>query len=70
MRKLIVLVGVILLLALTAYASPTSPSDSIEVQGAASTFSGPLQEPEITSSSNSVTVEGAGAIFRATLQEP
>ena len=72
MRKLIILVGVVLLLALvlTAYASPTGPSDGIDVQGSASTFSGTLQEPEITSSSDSVTVEGANATFRDPLQEP
>ena len=73
MRKLIVLVGVVLLLALalTAYASPTGPSDGIDVQGSASTFSGTLQEPDITSSSSdSVTVEGANATFRDHLQEP
>ena len=72
MRKLIVLVGVVLLLALalTAYASPTGPSHGIDVQGSASTFSGTLQEPEITSSSDLVTVEGAGATFGASLQEP
>ena len=70
MRKLIILVGVVLLLALTAYASPTGPSDGIDVQGSAYTFSGTLQEPEITSSSDLVTVEGAGSTFRAPLQEP
>ena len=71
MRKLIVLVGVVLLLALalTAYASSAGPSGGIEVQGSASTFSGTLHAPEIASS-DSVTVEGAGATFRAPLQEP
>ena len=72
MRKLIIPVGVVLLLALalTAYASPTGPSDGIDVEGSASTFSGTLQEPDITSSSDSVTVEGANATFRDPLQEP
>ena len=72
MRKLIILVGVVLLLALalTAYASPTGPSDGIDVQGSASTFSGTLQEPDITSSADSVAVEGANATFRDPLQEP
>ena len=72
MRKLIVPAGVVLLLALvlTAYASPSGSGGSIGVQGAESTFSGTLQEPEITSSSDSVTVEGADATFRAPLQEP
>ena len=57
-------------LALTAYASPAGPSDSIEVQGSASTFSGTLEEPEIATPPDPVTVEGAGATFRAPLQEP
>ena len=60
----------LLALVLTAYASPSGSGGSIGVQGAESTFSGTLQEPEITSSSDSVTVEGADATFRAPLQEP
>ena len=53
MRKLIVLVGVVLLLALalTAYARPSGKAISVESQGSASTFSGTLEEPAITSPS-------------------
>lgn len=68
MRKLIVLVGVVplLALALTAYASSAGPSGSIEVQGSASTFSGTLQEPGI----NTLPVEPDGATFGGSLEEP
>ena len=47
MKRLIVLVGVVLLLALalTAYARPSGEAISGESQGAASTSSGTLQEP-------------------------
>ena len=68
MRKLIVLVGVVLLLtlALTAYVSSTGPSGGIEAQGSASTFSGTLQEPEI----NTLPVESSGATFGGSFEEP
>ena len=72
MRKLMI-VGVALLvmvLALAADATPAGPGDDIYVQGTASTFSGTLQQPEITTSADSITVEGAGGKFRAPLQEP
>ena len=42
----------------------------MEVQGSASTFGAPLQEPEITTAADSVTVAGAGATFRTPRQEP
>ena len=47
MRKLIVLVGVVLLmvLALTAYAAPAGPAGTITVEGADASLGAPLQEP-------------------------
>ena len=82
MRKLIALGAVVLLmvLALAAEATPVGPDDAegqafpgkriIEVQGSASAFGAPLQDPAITTSADSITVEGAGATFRTPLQEP
>ena len=82
MRKRIVLGAVVLLmlLALAAEATPSGPEGDedrafpgkcvIEVQGSASTFGAPLQEPEITTSTDSITTKGAGAAFSALLQEP
>ena len=82
MRKLIALGEVILVmvLALTAAAIPLGQGDtqdqafpgerSIEVQGAAATFGGTLQEPGVTSSGSGIIVEGAGATFGGNLQEP
>ena len=82
MRKLIApgAVALLLLLALAAEATPAGPGDAegyafpgkrvMEVQGSASRFGAPLQEPEITTAADSVTVAGAGATFRTPLQEP
>ena len=81
MRKLIALGAVaLLLLALAAEATPAGPGDAeghafpgkrvMEVQGSASRFGAPLQEPEITTSADPITVAGAGATFCAPLQEP
>ena len=82
MRKLTVLVAVtgLMVLALAAAAMPLGQGDaqgqvfpgnrSIEVQGAAATFGGTLQEPGITTASDSISVEGAAATFSAPLQEP
>ena len=82
MRKLAVLVAVtgLMVLALAAAAMPLGQGDaqgqvfpgnrSIEVQGAAATFGGTLQEPGITTASDSISVEGAAATFSAPLQEP
>ena len=72
MRKLMI-VGVavlVMVLALAADAAPAGPGGDIYVQGTASTFSGTLQQPEITTSADSITVEGAGATFRTPRQEP
>ena len=82
MRKLTILAGAVLLmgLALAAESTPVGPGDAegqafpgkriIEVQGSASRFGAPLQEPEITTAADSVTVAGAGATFRTPPQEP
>ena len=82
MKKVIALGAVVMLmvLALAAEATPVGLDDAegqafpgkrvIEVQGSASTFGAPLQEPEITTSADSVTVAGAGATFRTPRQEP
>ena len=69
-----------MVLALAAEATPSGPEGDedqafpgkcvIEVQGSASTFGAPLQEPEITTSTDSITTKGAGAAFSAPLQEP
>ena len=82
MRKLTVLVAVtgLMVLALAAAAMPlgqgdaqdqaAGPGERFEVQGAAATFGGTLQEPGITTASDSISVEGAAATFSAPLQEP
>ena len=64
-----------MVLALAAEATPSGPEGDedrafpgkcvIEVQGSASTFGAPLQEPEITTSTDSITTKGAGAAFSA-----
>ena len=82
MKKLIALGAVVLLmgLALAAAAMPLGQGDAqvgtlpgeraIEVQGAAVSFGGTLEEPGITTYDDSITVEGASSTFSAPLQEP
>ena len=82
MRKMIVLgtVALLTVLALAAAAMPlgqgiaqdqAGPGErNIEVQGAAATFGGALQEPAGTSSTGSITVGGAQATWGGALGKP
>ena len=57
-------------MAIAAAAAPAGPAETIAVEGTASTFGAPLQEPEIITAADVITVEGAAATFGVSLREP